>query len=81
MITGAIAAFTSLQGVYWQQLALIALVFLLVGLPCTGSWLLFGAALKRLLTAPTHRQWFNRTMGALLALSVLPPLWQALSAL
>ncbi|WP_273025043.1 LysE family translocator [Rheinheimera sp.] len=81
MITGAIAAFTSLQGVYWQQLALIALVFLLVGLPCTGSWLLFGAALKRLLTAPTHRQWFNRVMGTLLALSVLPPLWQALSAL
>jgi len=81
MITGAIAAFTSLQGVYWQQLALIALVFLLIGLPCTGSWLLFGAALKRLLTAPTHRQWFNRVMGTLLALSVLPPLWQALSAL
>ncbi|GAA0550759.1 LysE family translocator [Rheinheimera aquimaris] len=81
MITGAIAAFTSLQGVYWQQLALIALVFLLVGLPCTGSWLLFGAALKRLLTEPTHRQWFNRVMGTLLALSVLPPLWQALSAL
>lgn len=81
MITGAIAAFTSLQGVYWQQLALIALVFLLVGLPCTGSWLLFGAALKRLLTAPTHRQWFNRVMGTLLALSVLPPLCQALSAL
>lgn len=81
MITGAIAAFTSLQGVYWQQLALIALVFLLVGLPCTGSWLLFGAALKRLLTAPEHRQLFNRVMGTLLALSVLPPLWQALSTL
>src|SRR5690606_11222726 len=81
MITGAIAAFTSLQGVYWQQLALIALVFLLVGLPCTGSWLLFGAALKRLLTEPKHRQWFNRTMGALLALSVLPPLWQAVITL
>ena len=81
MITGAIVAFTSLQGVYWQQLALIALVFLLVGLPCTGSWLLFGAALKRLLTAPKHRQWFNRAMGTLLALSVLPPLWQALSTL
>jgi len=81
MITGAIAAFTSLQGVYWQQLALIELVFLLVGLPCTGSWLLFGAALKRLLTEPKHRQWFNRTMGALLALSVLPPLWQAVITL
>ena len=81
MITGAIAAFTSLQGVYWQQLALIALVFLLVGLPCTGSWLLFGAALKRLLKAPEHRQLFNRVMGALLALSVLPPLWQAVTAL
>jgi threonine/homoserine/homoserine lactone efflux protein len=81
MITGAIAAFTSLQGVYWQQLTLIALVFLLVGLPCTGSWLLFGAALKKLLTAPKQRQWFNRLMGALLALSVLPPLWQAMTSL
>lgn len=80
MITGAIAAFTSLQGVYWQQLAMIALVFLLVGLPCTGSWLLFGAGLKRLLTAPQQRRWFNRTMGTLLALSVLPPLWQAITS-
>ncbi|MEW5682520.1 MAG: LysE family translocator [Pseudomonadota bacterium] len=78
MITGAIAAFTSLQGVYWQQLGLIALVFLLVGLPCTGSWLLFGAALKRLLTVPQQRRWFNRAMGTLLAVSVLPALWQAL---
>lgn len=78
MITGAIAAFTSLQGVYWQQLALIALVFLLVGLPCTGSWLLFGAALKRLLSAPQQRRRFNQCMGLLLALSVLPPLWQAI---
>lgn len=81
MITGAIAAFTSLQGVYWQQLALIAVVFLLVGLPCLCSWLLFGAALKRLLTAPKQRQWFNRVMGAVLAFSVLPPLWQAIHTL
>lgn len=81
MITGAIAAFTSVQGIYWQQLALIALVFLLVGLPCTGSWLLFGAALKKLLTAPKQRQWFNRVMGSVLALSVLPPLWQAATSL
>lgn len=80
MITGAIAAFTSLQGVYWQQLALIALVFLLVGLPCTGSWLLFGAALKRLLSAPAQRRRFNQCMGLLLALSVLPPLWQAIQS-
>ncbi|NRQ41173.1 LysE family translocator [Rheinheimera sp. YQF-2] len=80
MITGAIAAFTSLHGVYWQQLVLIAAVFLLVGLPCTGSWLLFGAGLKRLLTAPRQRRWFNYVMGTLLALSVLPPLWQAVQA-
>ncbi|GHG60643.1 lysine transporter LysE [Alishewanella longhuensis] len=81
MITGAIAAFTSLQGLYWQQIALIAVVFLLVGLPCTGSWLLFGAALKRLLTAAEHRRRFNQLMGLLLALSVLPPLWQTIQTL
>lgn len=81
MITGAIAAFTSLQGLYWQQIALIAVVFLLVGLPCTGSWLLFGAALKRWLTAAAHRRRFNQLMGLLLALSVLPPLWQTLQSL
>lgn len=81
MITGAIAAFTSLQGLYWQQLALIAVVFLLVGIPCSCSWLLFGAALKRLLTAPEQRRWFNRIMGSLLALSVLPPLWQTVHSL
>ena len=61
-----------------ENMALIALVFLLVGLPCTISWLMFGAGLKRLLTAPEQRRWFNRAMGMLLTLSVLPPLWQAL---
>lgn len=79
MITGAIAAFTSVQGNYWQQLVLIAAVFLVVGLPCSSSWLLFGAGLKRLLTDTSHRRWFNRAMGVMLVFSVLPALLQTLT--
>lgn len=75
MITGAIAAFTSSQGIYWNQIISIAIVFLVVGIPCTLTWLMFGSRLQRLLQVPAYRRRFNYSMATLLVLTVIPPLW------
>lgn len=72
MATGAIAAFTSVTGVYWQQVSIITLAFLLVAFPCVGVWLLFGAALRTILTKPLFQRIFNVTMAIILVLSVVP---------
>lgn len=79
MITGAIAAFTSPQEAYWEQIITIAIVFLLVGIPCTLIWLVFGNSLQRLLKVPLYRRRFNYSMAGLLVLSVLAPLWESLT--
>ena len=52
----------------------IALIFLLASVLCTGSWLVFGAALKKILSQPGPRRIFNQVMAALLVLSLLPTL-------
>ena len=48
----------------------LGLLFSAVNLPCVGSWALLGDRLSHWLTAGWRRLWFNRCMGALLALSV-----------
>lgn len=72
MATGAIAAFTSVTGVYWQQVSIITLTFLLVAFPCVGVWLLFGASLRTILTKPLFQRIFNIAMAIILLLSVVP---------
>lgn len=72
MATGAIAAFTSVTGVYWQQVSIITLAFLLVAFPCVGVWLLFGASLRTILTKPLFQRIFNIAMAIILLLSVVP---------
>ena len=72
MATGALAAFTSVTGVYWQQVSIITLMFLLVAFPCVGVWLLFGASLRTILTKPLFQRIFNIAMAIILLLSVVP---------
>ncbi|WP_333607660.1 LysE family translocator [Arsukibacterium sp.] len=74
MASGAVAAFTSVTGVYWYQVLLITLAFLLVAFPCVGLWLVCGSALRRVLTVPLLHRIFNISMGLLLLLSVVPVL-------
>ncbi len=79
MASGAMAAFTTVAGVYWLEVSAITLAFLLVAFPCVGAWLLFGAMLKTLLNQPLAQRLFNVAMGLILSLSVLPVLieiWQ-----
>ena len=72
MAVGALATFTTVSGEVLQQALWIAVAFMVVAVPCVGSWMLGGAGLSRLLQRPVYRRWFNWTMGLLLALSVIP---------
>lgn len=72
MASGAVAAFTSVGGVYWLEVSIITLAFLLVAFPCVGVWLVFGAALRNLLTKALFQRIFNIAMALILVLSVVP---------
>ncbi len=79
MATGAVAAFTTLGGSLWWEVSQITLAFLLLSVPCVGCWLLFGAALRRVLTQVLWQRMFNYTMALLLFGSMWPiftELWQ-----
>ena len=76
MASGAVAAFTSVSGVYWWQVAMITLAFLMMAFPCVGVWLVFGADLRKVLTKPLFQRIFNIFMGSILLLSVLPVIAQ-----
>jgi threonine/homoserine/homoserine lactone efflux protein len=71
MAVGAIAAFTTPGGNYAVELALIAVIFTLINLPCVSVWALFGVGIGRFLTHARSRQVFNLVMAALTLLSAL----------
>ncbi len=54
----------------------LALVFLIIALPCLGAWALLGIGSARWLRSPRHLQRFNQ----LLALLLLVSAWSALLA-
>lgn len=51
---------------------LMAIVFIVVGMPCIILWAAFGTSMRRLLTKPRWLRAFNWTMAALLVLSLYP---------
>jgi threonine/homoserine/homoserine lactone efflux protein len=73
MATSGIATFASAEAPA-VQIILIAMVFMIASLTCTGCWLVFGAVLKKILSQPRSMRLFNRVMAALLVLSLLPTL-------
>lgn len=72
MASGAIAAFTTVAGVYWLEVMSITGAFLLVAFPCVGLWLVFGTLLKKVLTRPLWQRGFNITMAIILLWSMVP---------
>jgi threonine/homoserine/homoserine lactone efflux protein len=52
--------------------ALMALVFIVVGLPCITMWAAFGMSMRRFLSRPRWLRIFNLTMAALLVFSLYP---------
>jgi threonine/homoserine/homoserine lactone efflux protein len=68
----AIPAFTTPAGDTLAEGLRIAIVFVLVGLPCTLVWAGFGAGASRLLRSPAALRCFNITMALLMVGSLLP---------
>ncbi|WP_082806224.1 LysE family translocator [Marichromatium gracile] len=70
--TGAVAAFTTAGTSFYNQNAILALIFFAVSFPCVGAWLFFGSSLRKALKNPSRRRLFNYTMSCLLVISVIP---------
>jgi threonine/homoserine/homoserine lactone efflux protein len=52
--------------------ALMAMVFIVIGLPCITVWAAFGTSMRRFLSDPRWLRAFNITMAVLLVLSLYP---------
>lgn len=71
----AIAAYTTPGGSFALQLGIIVLVCTAVCIPNSLLWITGGKFLSRLLNDPARMTLFNRIMGGLLALSIIPILF------
>jgi threonine/homoserine/homoserine lactone efflux protein len=71
MALGAIATYLPSEPTV-AAVALLALVFTLVNLPCVSVWTVFGVGLQRFLTKPSYVHAFNITMALMLVLSLYP---------
>lgn len=77
MIMGAVVAYVPPQGGAWTYL-LIALIYVVVGLPCVALWAVMGDGLRHVLGDARKVRWFNCSMAALLVWSVWDPIRDAL---
>ena len=59
---------------YTLSIVIVALVFGLVTLPCIVVWVLFGTAMRRVLSNPRFVRPFNIAMALLLVASIVPVL-------
>jgi threonine/homoserine/homoserine lactone efflux protein len=71
MAIGAVSAYAGIAP-YPQNILVLAGVFTLFGAASSTTWLLFGTALKRVVSDPRSVTIFNRAMAALLVLSLVP---------
>jgi len=72
MAVGAIVTYTTVAGSYVQEVVVIALIFMILGTPCTSAWLGLGVVFKRVLRSPAQLRAFNVAMALLLVVSVIP---------
>ncbi len=71
MALTAVAAYT-LPTQPWVSLALIALVFGLINIPCVSAWAALGVQMRRFLNDPAKLRAFNITAAVLLVASLYP---------
>jgi threonine/homoserine/homoserine lactone efflux protein len=74
----AVSALTTyaVSASYTVSVAVVAATFLVLALPTSGLWLVFGAGMRRFLADPRHARVFNGVMAALLVASIAPTLWE-----
>ncbi|APW36606.1 lysine transporter LysE [Rhodoferax koreense] len=75
MALGAVTTYLPADHSVWQLL-LLTLVMGLINLPSTGSWAVFGSAMRRYLREPRFLRVFN-TVAALALVASLIPLFKA----
>lgn len=66
-----IAAFVAPGEGYASRLAMVCLVFTVIGIPCMSVWAAFGAGLRQVLKDRRKLLLVNRTMAALAALTAV----------
>lgn len=74
MASGAVAAYTTVNGNPVTEVLAITAAFLLMAFPCVGTWLLFGSLLRKFLANSIFQRIFNVTMGLILVASIIPVL-------
>jgi len=65
------AVFLPRQGSVATATAVVALLFLVINVPCVSLWALFGSSMRKLLARPGYRRVFNVTMSTLLVITAL----------
>lgn len=75
MIVSALTAYAAPRD-YLRSVAIVALVFGTVTLPCIAAWASFGAAMRRVLADPRFVRPFNIAMALLLVASIAPVLFE-----
>lgn len=66
----AVSTFVLIEQSFALNTLLIALVFMVVNLPCIGVWALFGTGMGRFLSNPRRLKIFNSVMATLLVATV-----------
>jgi threonine/homoserine/homoserine lactone efflux protein len=76
MVIGSITAYAAIAAFPWN-IVIQTLIVLVVGVPTTVAWTLFGSALRPVLTSPIAVRAFNIIMAILLLASLIPVLLEA----
>jgi threonine/homoserine/homoserine lactone efflux protein len=76
MVIGSITAYAAIAAFPWN-IVIQTVIVLVVGVPATVAWALFGSALRPVLSSPTAIRAFNIVMAILLLASLIPVLLEA----
>ena len=71
MALGAVGTYAE-HGRFLVDVAVIAVTFMIINVPCALTWTSFGVNIRRWLKKPSHLKAFNWTMAALLVASLYP---------
>ena len=69
---GAVVTYTTSGAAVMAEVLALALIFIVVSLPCLAVWTLAGVGAARLLRTPAAVRWFNLLLAGLLVASLLP---------
>jgi threonine/homoserine/homoserine lactone efflux protein len=72
----AVTTYTAVNSTLPLQIAALAMLAVVITLVSVSCWTVFGAVLRGFLHTESRRRWFNYSMAALLAVSIIPVFWE-----